>query len=398
MGASRDAGLEYLIEIGFNRIRGRYGLADRLIKAFGKAKAEKMWNYWKSLDTRSTEFYEFKNSDPEISRAFIEAYDGDIIRKACNYVFDHKEYFGKTILEVSCDAGYMTGFLAKTFPSSTIIAIDRSKSAIELAKKRTEALGVKNVEFRNCSLMDINENHDTVFCMRTIQENYSYDDAPFFGEPIVAQFLCYADLTEDYTAQLIDRIGPSGYLCIFERVGHNPLMCGWLMEFNAQNCGMLPDSYKEYKCEEAEGKNTFQAFICKPGISAGPEEIIALWYKAMQIDYAGRTTLKGWNALVYLHDNAGQLIRGIRVIDREQNQVGRLAVFRDKDDESTIYYLSAANNGEITLLGCAAEIEDDILKHLKATIDINIRSGNSIEEINPHVDFLEGRSGLQDKT
>lgn len=87
-----------------------------------------------------------------------------------------------------------------------------------------------------------------------------------------------------------------------------------------------------------------------------------------------------------------ELIRGIRVFDREENQVGRFAVFRDKDDEPTIYYLSAPNNSEITLLGCDAQIEDDVLKHLQATIDMNIRGGNTIEEIDPEEDFYEGKA------
>ncbi len=33
---SVDPGLQYLQEIGFDRIRGKYGLADRWVKVFGK--------------------------------------------------------------------------------------------------------------------------------------------------------------------------------------------------------------------------------------------------------------------------------------------------------------------------------------------------------------------------
>ena len=84
-----DPGLKYLQEIGFNRIRGKYGLVDRWKSVFGNAKAEQIWKQWDSLPTGSIEFYDFKNSDPEISRSFSEAYDGDIIRKACNYIAAH---------------------------------------------------------------------------------------------------------------------------------------------------------------------------------------------------------------------------------------------------------------------------------------------------------------------
>ncbi len=145
MKKKMDAGLAYLQEIGFNRSRGKYGLVRRWEELFGREKAFQLYNQWTKIEDSSPEFYDFKNSDPEISRSYIEAYDGDIIRKACNYIYDHKEYFGRTILEVGCDIGYMTGFLAKTFPESTIVAIDRNKAAISLATKCLEALGIKNV-------------------------------------------------------------------------------------------------------------------------------------------------------------------------------------------------------------------------------------------------------------
>ena len=38
---SVDPGLRYLQEIGFDRIRGKYGLADRWSRVFGKEKMEK---------------------------------------------------------------------------------------------------------------------------------------------------------------------------------------------------------------------------------------------------------------------------------------------------------------------------------------------------------------------
>lgn len=89
-------------------------------------------------------------------------YDGDIIRKACNYIDTHKDFFVETILEVGCEAGFMTGFLAKTFPKARIVSIDRSKAAIDIATKRIESLGIKNVEFRVSPLAEISEQFDTV--------------------------------------------------------------------------------------------------------------------------------------------------------------------------------------------------------------------------------------------
>lgn len=398
MGQARetDAGLKYLMDIGFKRIRGKYGLSDHWQKIFGKAKTDILWKQWKSLKGGSPELYEFKNSDPEISKSFVEAYDGDIIRKACNYIADHKTYFGKTILEIGCDAGYMTGFLARTFPNASIVSIDRCEAAISIAKKRMTDFGVTNVEFMHCELKDLEKKFDTVFCMRTIQENVDFSEMPFTGEALLYQIACYATLTEDYTLQLLSHINTDGNLCVFERVGHDPLMCGWLSQLSMMDCGLIPNTYHEYSCIEVESNNTFQAFICKPGVKTELGAIYTLWREAMQMNYKGVTSLTGWNALAYLHENAGKLIRGVRVFDKDDEQVGRFVAFHDKDGEPLIYYLAAAGGSEYTLYSYAEQVRDDLLKHLQDTINLNVRGGNRVEEIKPNDEWIEGITPSQE--
>lgn len=384
-----DPGLQYLQEIGFERIKGKYGLSDRLIKSFGENKAAQIWKKWESLSIGSKELYDYKNSDPMISKAFSEAFDGDIIRRACNYIASQKESFGSTILEVGCESGTMTGFLAKTFPDAKITAIDRSPAAVEIAKNKIKAWGIQNVEFCVASLEEVSEQFETVFCMRTIQENICFDEAPFMGEPLLSQFYDYGELSEEYTHQLINCLTEDGNLCIFERVGHDPLMCGWMMKLCLCKCAPDTSTYQEIQCEEASKRNTFQAFICRNNTTENPQKMVDLWYKAFQIDVTGKNTLTGWNALAYLSANAGKLIRGVRILNQDNEQVGRFALFYDKDDESLIYYLNAAGGHELQLLGFSGE-KEEVLDHLQKTIDQNVQTGLHAEEIDPENDFVEG--------
>ncbi|MBE6993766.1 MAG: methyltransferase domain-containing protein [Ruminococcaceae bacterium] len=127
----------------------------------------------------------------------------------------------------------MTGFLATTFPESKIVSIDRSSAAIEMARGRIETLGATNVEFRNCSLEYVEEQYDTVFCMRTIQENIDYKSAPFEGEPILYQYCKYGELTKPYTQHLLSCLKENGYpiidQCRFGMFGINSEVTdGWV--------------------------------------------------------------------------------------------------------------------------------------------------------------------------
>ncbi len=396
MGKKRslDPGLQYLQMIKFERIRGKYGLHDRLIKLYGREEARKVLDKAKEFDRRTVEFYEYKNSNFDLSMAFNEAFDSDIIRRACNYVAANKQYFGNTILEVGCESGSMTGFLALTFPGSKIVSIDRSEAALSIARQRVEGLNIDNVEFRCCSLADVQEQFDTVFCMRTIQENLESEDFPFSGEPILYQFACYSALTKSYTKELIKRVSNGGKLCIFERVGHDPLMCGWMMTLNMENCGHLIETYKEVICEEADEKNVFQAFICQPGINNSLQDTCDLWYKALEIDPTKSNDLQSWNALVYLQQNAGELLRGVYIMDPNDNNavVGRFGVFTDCDEKEMLYYFFAPSGSDIHLFSVGMVQKEEAFKRLQETIDLNVREGFVYKEIDPSTDIVEGNS------
>lgn len=383
-----DPGLQYLQKIGFNRIRGPHGLADRWITLYGKKKANELFDRFDARVVGSKEFYEFKNSSLSLSSSISEAYDGDIIRKACNYISAHKEFFGHTILEVGCESGYMTGFLAITFPESQIVSIDRSESAIEIAKQRIAQLNVSNVSFRCCGPDAIDEEFDTVFCMRTIQENYDHEAAPFIGEPFTYQCFKYADLTSAYTDSLMKCLKDTGTFCVFERLGYDPLMCGWMLSLNAWSCSINKDSYENIVCEEANERSTFQAFVAAPGAHSSEADVIRFWYETIEIDFTGLTTLTSWQALIYLNDNAGELIKGIYVYDADDVVVGRFAIFYDCDSKETIYYLMSTN-GETNLFSASSEQLEDFLKHMESAIAANNRGGNHCRDINTDTDPVE---------
>ena len=390
-----DPGKEYLREIDFHEIFDSE-LQSRWVDMFGRQEANKLYNKWGSLNAGSLEFYEFKNSNPVLSKSFSETYDGDILRQACNYIYSHKEYFGTTILEVGCEAGFMTGFLAKSFPDSTIVSIDRSGSALKLAEDRMRNMNIHNVEFRNCSLSDVSEQFDTVLCMRTLQENYGRDGLPFEGEPLLYQFGLYKAATKEYTRLLVRHIKENGTLCVFERVAHDPLLCGWLLQLDNSECGALLDTYNEIECKEVEDYNTFQAFVARSGNRNSLKQILDLWYKPVSHYSSGMTSLHGWKALDYLNRNAGKLIRGVRVINKETNeQVGRFAIFSDCDGNTPIYlFIATGGTDHIHLFSYERDKLNDVQNRFQEFVDRNKAAGFFIKPITPDDEYLEGNIRL----
>ncbi len=383
-----DQGSKYLNEIGFTPFYDKKGLKPRWKEIFGEKEARKLVSTYKKIREGSPEFYDFKNSNPELSKSFSEFYDGEILRNACNYVFDHQGYFGKDVLEVGCDTGIMSCFLAKTFSESKIVSIDRNPGGILLAKERAEKLGLYNIEFINCSLNDLDRRFDTVFSMRTMHEN-DEGDYPSDYDPFSHQCAVYAKMTHDYAKQLSPRIQDNGFLCSFERIRHDTLFYSWLTELNSCGCGVLKETYREIECKEANSKDKFQAFVCKNGEKTDPDEIYQLWLDPLKSGQTSDTYFQNFYDLAYLDKHAGKLILGKRFFDY-YGLAERFAIFTDREDERKLLLLHAAGD-----LGFYVQItdkseKDSLINTIQNHVDAANCFGLSVEEIDPQDENLEG--------
>ncbi|ETJ33131.1 hypothetical protein Q604_UNBC12421G0001, partial [human gut metagenome] len=58
-----------------------------------------------------------------------------------------KNLDGKKVLDLGCDNGITTCFVANLYPNSEIIGVDKCKKGIKCAEEIAQKLGVKNVKF-----------------------------------------------------------------------------------------------------------------------------------------------------------------------------------------------------------------------------------------------------------
>ena len=396
-----DAGLKYLKMIDFQRIKGKWGLLERWKKDFGIKEGVRLWEeYMNMLDNNTAgtlEFYKFKSSHPLISKGLVEWYDGDIIRKACNYIDSHKDYFGKTILDVGCDIGYMTGFIAMTFPESRIVAIDRCEEAINIARERFSSLGITNVEFRVSDVNQIDEQFDTVFAMRTLHENEDREMEPFCGDPIDEQIIDYASVGEDYIKKLKSCTKDKGNLCIIQEINNELFILGLSYLFLANHIQYIDESYEKLVCSDGEFTLELHAFICTNEGTITPDSFMgkyAAWRNKHEPVEEKNHILHGMEALIYLKENAGEMIRGYYVIDPDDNIVGRFIAFKDKDDDGLMYYLTATLE-ETVLQGVNTDTGlDSVITHMENSASYNLHRGCKIEAIDPEDDYIEGTDGI----
>ena len=369
-----DPGLLYLQKIGFNRIRGKYGLLDRLTKLMGKSKADELIKSLENVapnDIRGQ--YDIMYSSYDIITAFMEASYGDLIRKVCNYIADKKEYFGKEILEVGCGSGFITGFLALNFPESTIHAIDRNEKAVELAKKRVERLGLTNVVFHVGEAKDLTEQYDTVLLADLLGENTQSDRKEFFGKPLLELFNYYCNALKDYLTGCAAFVKQDGHILAFEECGTDPILYAYTRVLSDNTCGILSETHMETTCENGDQTNFFHAAVFKKGFSFVEPEL-SNWWADLVEEEQNRTSnmqLKNWFASLVIRQSAAELIKGVYVYSTNSDQIiGKAAVYYDKDKTHTFFYIANYNIGQIAYVDLASDL-NYTLENLQTFIDTN---------------------------
>ena len=274
MKRKKDPGLIYLNELKMNWHRTYKAGMNYLISQIGSEKVSELelWAGKRDYDNTTDEeigFYNFKNQSLSMSLAISEVFDSDYIRKICNWISDNKELFGQKILDIGCDCGIVTCFIAKCFPEAEVVGIDRSKNAIKCAKELAERFGLQNASFIHSELTSFNGSFDTILFARVTQENVTEKD--FF------KFNTFFNISEFYKKQIEMIIGQAsslldkeGILVSFEMMDLNPLYYAIIRGFSENTC-MVLDS-EEFIYKQFEGTVLLRCTVFNKAVYEGIKE------------------------------------------------------------------------------------------------------------------------------
>lgn len=181
----------YMQEIGLKYVKSSNefiaGLAVRTNKDYTQKVAAELNSRAKHSNSSNMVFYKIKNETFDGSIYISAAFDGGLFRHLGNLIIDYAELFdSKQILDLACDCGIVTCFIAKMYPNCHITGVDVNSSAIENANKLKEKLGLDNVDFVCSDVFEYaGENKaDTVVTFRALLDTCMVQtkDLPLFGE------------------------------------------------------------------------------------------------------------------------------------------------------------------------------------------------------------------------
>ena len=279
MKRKKDAGLLYMQELGIMPAKNAAQAREALERL---PDHEALFRALTDDAAGPQEFYKVKNRDLPTSMAVNGAFSGDVYRKACNVVDGAPELFGPEILDLGCEAGIMTCFLAKRFPGSRVTGTDLCPEAVAAARELKAQLGTENAVFTEAAGTRPSGSFDTVFSLRTMHENCDVPEDDAAG-PAVYEDACAAAL-RDYAEGLSACLKPDGRILFIEREGsifhdaapeddvpvpegadgRDALLRGFLRALSAAGLRPLKGSYRRISAMEAGQESAFHAFVCAP--------------------------------------------------------------------------------------------------------------------------------------
>ena len=146
------------------------GLAYRTDRAYAKEMAEELNSRAEGAPHDNTGFYELKNRTLDGSLYVSAAFDGGVFRHIGNIIMDEKELFCGDVLDLCCDCGIVTCFMAQTYPETNFVGVDINESAVNNARELAKRLGITNAEFICADVyeMELNKRFALVTSFRSL--------------------------------------------------------------------------------------------------------------------------------------------------------------------------------------------------------------------------------------
>ena len=169
---------EYFREVGIidaSSIDEIYAVLEKQIGKDGVEELERI------VDSRAdgkneSDIYKLMNKTLEGSITFFGGFDSAWLRKTLRLIEKYKNEYGKEVLDVGCNNGIVTCFIAKCCPDAHVVGIDIEPASVAIARQLAAKLNLTNVEFRVCDfLKSDDQQYDSVFMFKTIQEMVGID-------------------------------------------------------------------------------------------------------------------------------------------------------------------------------------------------------------------------------
>ena len=213
-------------------------------------------------------FYNIKNKSFEGSIYVSAAFDGGLFRHLGNLIIDNPELFQGEVIDMACDCGIVTCFIAKMYPQCHITGVDINKLAVDNARTLAQKLGLENVDFVCSDVYEFTAENkaDTVCSFRGLLDvaNAETKGLPFFGERQWREKQ-YQQAFSKYAKAMGDNLKDDGCVLTVERYTAEYGLIGWMDALADQGINPLSDKCCEMRASDLSSVKDYSVTFAKRG-------------------------------------------------------------------------------------------------------------------------------------
>lgn len=361
----------YMQEVGLKYIKNTNdfltGLAIRTNKDYTKKIATELNSRATGQNSSNSYFYQIKNEDYAGSIFVSAAFDGGVFRHIGNIIIDNPELFNGEIIDLACDCGIVTCFIAKMYPHCHITGVDINAPAVENAKKLAENLGLENVDFvcEDAYQVNFEKKANTVTSFRGLLDvcMKNTKGLPFFGERMWRENQ-YKEAFSDYAKVFKNNLKENGYVLCVERYTPEYGWLGWLEALFDQGINALKDKCFLMKASDLSSVKEYSVTFAQYNDSENnPVEIID---GILSQTFKTSTGYDGYMAEYALYADTQGEIKFYDVFNAEKGQIVHQFAISTAKSSKIITYDANASKKKIKYLNPkkADAVQKDIAQKL----------------------------------
>ncbi len=331
---------EYMQELGLRYFRNANEfithLAFKTDKQYATEVAELLNSRAQGLNSNNDIFYELKNRSLTGSLCISAAFDSGIFRHLGNMIMDNADLFKGKVLDIGCDCGIVTCFIARTYPDCTVIGIDRNESAINNARELASRLELTNVLFETADIYDYNaeEKADTATSFRGLLDiaQHLTKGVSVIGERSHREG-AYRDAFLPLAQAISNSLKPDGKLVSIERYTAMYGWLGWMMALADSGIYAVPDESSRMVAQDISSPKEYSVTVASKSAASDPMDA----YNSVMIkDFKSGAGCDGADAEFALYEDS-QGIDFTDVYSKEGKLIHQFATALSKGGKHMFY-------------------------------------------------------------
>ena len=270
---------QYMNEVGLKYIKNGNellsGLAYRTDKQYTQDIAHELNSRAEGAPVDNSHFYELKNRNYDGSIYISAAFDGGVFRHIGNLVIDNADLLGNSVLDLCCDCGIVTCFMAKQFPEKSFVGIDINELAVNNAKTLAEKLGLSNVEFVCCDVyeLDLGRKFDCVTSFRSLLDacELKTQGLNFVGFRADREE-SYKNAFFDFAKVIAESLNENGNVISVERYTAEYGWLGWMQALYENGLKLSSEKSSMMQANDISGTKDYSVTFASANYDSAPLE------------------------------------------------------------------------------------------------------------------------------